>query len=134
MEDPAAPLSAPTCLLVEDEAIIALSLEDEFQNAGYRTVGPFATCADALASLDADRPDAAVLDTVLKDGSCIELARELIRRGIPFVIYSGADDRHAGVPEFDGIAWIVKPSPQARVVAAVAQLLRGSLMEGAAAR
>ena len=123
--------STPTCLIVEDEAIIALSLETEFQEAGYATAGPFATCALALASLDTDCPDAAVLDTVLKDGSCIALARELIRRSIPFVIYSGADERQASAPEFAGVTWIVKPSPQAAVVAAVAQLLhRNPAQEG----
>src|SRR5215213_4165217 len=88
---------SPTCMIAEDEALIGMALEEELADAGFKTTGPFARCADALGSLDHDRPEVALLDTVLKDGSCLELARELIRRNIPFVIYSGREQRHESV-------------------------------------
>src|SRR5215204_3789802 len=102
---------APTCMIVEDEALIGMALEDELGDAGFNTTGPFARCAEALVSLDRDKPEVALVDTMLKDGSCLDLARELIRRNIPFVIYSGREQRHESVPEFDGVLWIEKPAP-----------------------
>lgn len=119
-------LSEPACMVVEDEVLIGMALEDELGEAGFRITGPFARCADALASLDRDRPAVALLDTVLKDGSCLDLARELIRRNIPFVIYSGQEQHHASAPEFDGVPWVVKPAPYQEVVAAVRQAMRPS--------
>ena len=67
--------SAPVVLILEDEAIIRLNLQDELQDAGYSIGGPFTTCADALCWLQTNTPDVAVLDTVLQDASCHEVAR-----------------------------------------------------------
>jgi DNA-binding response OmpR family regulator len=38
-------------IIVEDEALIAMSLEDVFEDQGYRVTRPFSSCADALAAL-----------------------------------------------------------------------------------
>ena len=110
-------------MVVEDEAIIAMSLEDGLSDEGFRVVGPFSACADALAALETATPDLAILDAVLSDGPCLELARELRDRGVPFVIYSGADafDEHAS--ELDGVPWVEKPSPLETVMAAAVGLL-----------
>ena len=112
------------CMIVEDEAVISLALEDEFMNSGYEVIGPYASCSDALQALKHSTPAVAVLDTVLKDGSCIELARELTRLGVPFVIYSGKEKQFESAPEFQGILWIPKPAFHSDVVAAVDGLVR----------
>ena len=44
---------APTVMIVEDEALIAFSLEDIFGDEGYAIAGPFSSCASALRSLRA---------------------------------------------------------------------------------
>jgi DNA-binding response OmpR family regulator len=110
-------------MVVEDEAIIAMSLEDGLSDQGFQVMGPFSACADALAALETAAPDLAILDAVLSDGPCLELARELRGRGVPFVIYSGADafDEHAS--ELDGVPWVEKPSPLETVMAAAVGLL-----------
>jgi DNA-binding response OmpR family regulator len=110
-------------MVVEDEAIIAMSLEDGLSDKGFEVVGPFSACAAALAALEIATPDLAILDAVLSDGPCLELARELRRRGVPFMIYSGADafDEHAS--ELDGVPWVEKPSSFETVVAAAVGLL-----------
>ena len=36
--------SKPLVLVLEDEALIALNLQDELQDAGYAVAGPFTTC------------------------------------------------------------------------------------------
>ena len=66
---------APTVMIVEDEAIIALSLEDIFKDEGYEVVGPFSSCADALASLSSGLPSLAIVDAMLRDGPCLEHGR-----------------------------------------------------------
>ena len=67
----------PLVLVLEDEALIALNLQDELQDAGYEVAGPFTTCAAALEWLQTETPDTAILDAALKDGPCREIALEL---------------------------------------------------------
>ena len=97
------------CLIVEDQVLIAMSLEAYLEDVGYELAGPFRSNAEALAWLDGSTPDLAILDYKLHDGLCIDLARMLRKRDVPFVIYSG-DRQMAGMPEeFDGAPWIEKP-------------------------
>ncbi|MBM0204568.1 response regulator [Micromonospora sp. STR1s_5] len=114
-------------MVVEDEALIALSLEEAFEDEGFRVTGSFASCADALAALASAAPDVAILDAALKDGSCLELARELRRRNVPFLMYSGraAVEEHA--PELGSVPWIDKPSPPELVLRRAITLLDGSV-------
>jgi DNA-binding response OmpR family regulator len=99
----------PVVLLAEDEAIIALELEDSLKAAGFDIAGPFSTCADAERWLQSANPEAAVLDSALKDGPCETLARDLKARGVPVVIYSGyAKDQDPISSAWAG-PWLVKP-------------------------
>jgi hypothetical protein len=45
---------------------------------------------------------------MLPDGSSVDLAGELKRRGVPFAIYSGLRPE-AGTPEFRDVPWLEKP-------------------------
>ena len=100
-----------TAMVVEDEALIAMSLEDGLSDAGFQIAGPFSTCADALGWLNTEAPVVAVLDAVLSDGTCLDLAKELRRRGIPFMIHSGLDEFDERAPELHDVRWIEKPAP-----------------------
>ena len=115
----------PLVLILEDEAIVAINLQDELQEAGYTVAGPFTTCADALSWLATASPDIAVVDTVLKDGSCGAIARELARREVPFLIYSGHQEDEYLLAEFQHVTWIEKPVLSAVLVQACHQLLVG---------
>jgi DNA-binding response OmpR family regulator len=57
-------------LLLEDEALIAVALQDDLEEAGYEVAGPFAACVDALAWLESNKPDLAILDTVTNKRRC----------------------------------------------------------------
>src|SRR5215212_3909293 len=98
-------VSGPVVLVLEDEAIIALNLQDELQDAGFRIGGPFMACADALCWLDGNTPDVAVLDTMLKDGPCHDIAVELARRAVPFLIYSGHRKDSELLVDFHHVPW-----------------------------
>jgi DNA-binding response OmpR family regulator len=120
------PGSKPLVLLLEDEALIALNLQDELQDAGYEVAGPFTTCSAALDWLRMATPDMAILDAALKDGPCREIALELSRREVPFTIYSGHGADRELLAEFDHTRWIEKPVPPSVLV----QVCRQQLLLG----
>jgi DNA-binding response OmpR family regulator len=117
------PDSRPLVLILEDEALIALDLQDELRDAGYEVAGPFTTCAAALSWLEMATPDTAILDAVLKDGPCREIALEVSRREVPFVIYSGYHEDRELLAEFPHVTWIEKPVASPVLVEACQQLL-----------
>lgn len=111
----------PRCLIVEDQALIGMSLEAFLEDQGYDVVGPFLRKGPALDWLKSDTPELALLDVMLPDGSSVELAAALKDRGVPFAIYSGLKpDRHA--PEFSDAPWIEKPMSRQALARVLAQL------------
>jgi DNA-binding response OmpR family regulator len=117
--------SKPLVLILEDEALIALNLQDELQDAGYAVAGPFTSCSAALEWLGTATPSMAILDAALNDGSCSNVAAELSRREVPFLIYSGHQESHPLLAEFQHVTWIEKPAPPAVLVRACEQSLVG---------
>jgi DNA-binding response OmpR family regulator len=103
-------------LLLEDEALIAVALQADLEEAGYAVAGPFLTCASALEWLADHRPDAAILDTVLKDGPCREVALTLSHQGVPFLIYSGYRGDLNTLPELECATWVEKPATAAVLI------------------
>jgi len=117
----------PVVLVAEDEAIIALELEESLKAEGFDVAGPFATCAAAEGWLKTGRPAAAILDNTLKDGPCDKLAADLKACGVPVVIYSGHDK---GEDQFSNDwmgPWLVKPIPFPKLVAALREEITGAM-------
>ena len=78
-------------LLVEDEYFIADAMQRSLEDAGAYVVGPAASVKDALALLDSEPVDGAVLDVSLYDGKVYPVAEVLMARGIPFIFTTGYD-------------------------------------------
>ncbi len=76
-------------LVVEDDALLALDLAQQLQNAGFEIVGPVAATSAALELLRTRGCDAGVLDIHLGRETSEPVARELIARGTPFVTVTG---------------------------------------------
>ena len=114
-------------LVAEDESLIALAVQDELEEAGYVVAGSFATVAASLKWVSDETPDFAVLDTNLRDGSSRNVARELIRRRISFVVYSGYQKSKNTVTEFDEAAWVEKPSPSGSLAKALEGLAQARI-------
>ena len=76
-------------LIVEDEGLVSLMLEDLMRDMGARVIDVFAAAADALAALRASDYDCAILDIIVRDGTCEPVADLLAERGIPFLFSSG---------------------------------------------
>jgi CheY-like chemotaxis protein len=83
------PLSGRRVLVVEDETMVAWLLEDMLADLGCTVVGPAARVNQALAMLDAEAIDAAVLDVNLNGQKSYPVADALAARGVPFVFSTG---------------------------------------------
>lgn len=108
-----------TMLLLEDEPLILMDLELAAEDRGC-TCLTATTVDEALAHLSADGPvpDVAVLDVSLQDGeTCLPVARELRRRGIPFILHSGDLDRHNEQIRTLDAELVPKPAASDRVIA-----------------
>jgi two-component SAPR family response regulator len=113
----------PRCMIVEDQALIGMSLEASLEEAGFVVEGPFMSNAQALSWLENDAPDIALLDVMIKDGTSVEIARALNSRGIPFVIYSGLPPNSLAPPELQNVLWLEKPVSRETLTDALERLL-----------
>lgn len=82
-------LGGRNVLLVEDSLIIALDAEDILDRLGAGKVVAEATVADAIAAIEPEQIEFAILDINLGDQSSFPIADELARHGIPFMFATG---------------------------------------------
>ncbi|CAN5510065.1 response regulator [soil metagenome] len=115
-------MSAPRIMIVEDEALVAMMVEDLLTDLGCEVSGSFGAVDDALAWLNvAVLPpptlDGAVLDVNIGGTLVFPVAERLRAAGIPFVFASG----YGALPRegFEDITVLSKPIDPA--------LLRGAV-------
>jgi DNA-binding NtrC family response regulator len=109
------------CLIIEDQALIAMSVEAYLEDVGFE-VQTVASVAQAQTCLKDNTPEFVILDFMLRDGPATELAGELHRRGIPFIVYSGYS-RHLGMPSaLQEVPWLDKPTPREDLLKALVTL------------
>jgi PAS domain S-box-containing protein len=82
-------LTGRSVMLVEDEAIVALAVNDSLTELGFSVVGPFSRVSEASRALHDSKVDAAILDINLDGELVYSLAETLIDRQIPFVFATG---------------------------------------------
>src|SRR5689334_23353473 len=111
------------CMIVEDQALIGMSLEAFLEDAGFDVTGIFVSNVQALTWLESNAPDIAILDIMIKDGTSLETARALKGRGVPFVIYSGLTPTDCPV-ELRNVPWLEKPVSRETLVAVLQRLAR----------
>jgi DNA-binding response OmpR family regulator len=110
-------------LVVEDEYYLASDVSRLIASAGARVLGPFPAKDQALAALESERPDCAVLDIHLGQGACFDLADRLRLSQVPFLFFTGYD-RDAIPDRFADVTRLEKPTIDSRLVEAVADLCR----------
>ena len=98
----------PRVLLVEDEALVAMMIQDTLIEFGFQVIGPLSTASEALAAARESHFDAAVLDINLGDGLVYTVAEILGVRGVPFVFVTGYDVDSID-PRFSDIPILQKP-------------------------
>lgn len=82
-------MSTAKVLVVEDEALLALTLEDWLRDWGFDVVGPAMTLTAARELAGSAAIDAAILDVNLVGESSYPVAELLARRGIPYAFATG---------------------------------------------
>jgi CheY-like chemotaxis protein len=82
---------APRIMIVEDEALVALMVEDLLTDFGCRISGSFGAVDEALAYLSqaAAALDGAVLDVNIGGTMVFPVAERLRAAGVPFVFATG---------------------------------------------
>ncbi|MCC7271598.1 MAG: response regulator [Alphaproteobacteria bacterium] len=96
-------LAGVRVLVVEDEAMIAMLMEDMLAEAGCGTTIVAATLEDALRDAEDAAIDLAIVDLNLAGKDALPVAAVLRRRAVPFVFSTGygaggLPDEHRGVP------------------------------------
>lgn len=113
-------------LVAEDEALIACDLEMTLRDLGCEVLPPAASIVQALQLLEAERPDAALLDLSLLDGLALPIAKALTIAGVPFAITTGWDIRLIESPVLVGVPFLLKPYQPHALRATLVRLVEGS--------
>lgn len=102
-------------LIVEDELLIASTLEITLEMKGYRILGPAATIAEARALLETAQPDVALIDYRLAATTTEALLPLLDARGIAVCVLTGFGRKH--LPDaYARYAVLEKPFPMQELI------------------
>jgi CheY-like chemotaxis protein len=109
-------------LVVEDEALVALMLQDMLADLGCGLAGSAETVEAALAEIAHIEPiDAAILDVHLGGELVFPVADELSHRHIPFVFSTGFGPKDLA-ERYPDSAYLAKPYGPEALAAALARL------------
>jgi CheY-like chemotaxis protein len=115
-------LSGLRVLVVEDEALVALQLEDMLTGLGCTVVGPASRVGQALQLLHGQPIDAAVLDVNIAGELVYPVADELTSRGLPYIFATGYGA--SGLTEaYRGRPVLEKPFPKKALLRAMLESL-----------
>ncbi len=112
-------------LVLEDEPLISMSYESMLAKWEVEVVGPFTSCAQALAAIGAsDRPvDVAILDVNLGKESSDAVASRLQQIGVPFLFTTGYGGDAGLETRYAGVQVLTKPAMPEDLELALKQLL-----------
>ncbi len=82
--------------IVEDEYLIAATLEDIVADLGHICIGPVATLPAAMALAETEMFDCALVNMVLDGKPADPLCELLEGKGIPFAFATGLDEAGEG--------------------------------------
>jgi DNA-binding NtrC family response regulator len=112
-------------LIVEDEWLIAESLQETLENAGFLILGPVGRVSDALKLIETNGLRAAVLDVSLRGENSFPIARALAERLIPFAFMTGYVSKDI-LDSFRDRPILNKPVDEDRLIACVTELVNAS--------
>ena len=95
-------------LLVEDEVMVSWALEQAIVSLDCVVVGPAARISQALAMVETEVFDAALLDINLNGENSYPVADALIARGLPFVFATGYN-KDSAPHGYEGFPRLQKP-------------------------
>lgn len=115
-------LAGTRVLVVEDEAILAMSIEDILSDLGCVVVGPALSLNQGKQLAAHEFLDAAILDVNIGNESSFMIAEILRQRSVPFCFSTGYGA--SGLPrEFANAPVLAKPHGEASLLAMLKDLL-----------
>jgi DNA-binding response OmpR family regulator len=81
--------TGPLIMVVEDDLLVAGTLEIALESKDYRILGPVETVDEALKLLETQRPDVALIDYRLASSTSEKLLEPLRERHIPVCVLTG---------------------------------------------
>ena len=112
-------------LVVEDEALIAMDLQMLLEEAGYRVLGPCNSIESALAALQRETPDAALLDINLGRSDVFTVANALAE-GHTRVIFLSGHSVQKLPPQHRQLPLVTKPYLPHVLLQTLSRVLAGS--------
>lgn len=109
----------PCVLVAEDEPIIAIDLCNTVEEAGFKVMGPHRDISSAMLSFQKHKPDVAILDVQLHDGTVFALAQKLAEEDVPIIFHSGRFSCAEVKAKFPQAQTLLKPCPPSEMLAAV---------------
>jgi DNA-binding NtrC family response regulator len=95
-------------MVVEDELLVATTLEAALENSGYHVLGPVSTVPAAMSLLRTSRPDVALIDYRLATTTTETLLPSLKSRRIPVCVITGCGPSQLP-PAYAGLTVLEKP-------------------------
>ena len=100
-------------LIVEDDRITLLALQRAMTQRGHAVVACASSAAEAMAAVQAYRPDVVLLDIGLRgpqDGLGVGVDSQTLW-ATPVIYLSGSTPKQLGLPEFPEALWCYLPKP-----------------------
>jgi DNA-binding response OmpR family regulator len=113
------PLSGVRVLVVEDDTLLAMDLKETLVDAGAIVVDVCQTLDEGMSRANDDDFAVAVLDFSLGPNTVSPLARRLVRRGLPFILYTGKARGEPSLAEWSDRPIVEKPAPSRVLVSAL---------------
>lgn len=107
-----------TVLLVEDNAMIALDIEDILMANGFSTIHLVRSLDEAKGHQDT-KLDLAILDFNLRNENTEALAKTLKAQGVPIVFVSGFAERLSMPKALQDVPIVVKPFTPEELVSVI---------------
>ena len=118
-----ASLSGRRILIVEDEALIALELQDALLDRGATVIGPAGSPSAALAEIERSDIDGALLDIKLGEENVAAIAAALEKLDVPMIFVTAYSD--ARLPKgFEQRPLVQKPYDRQRLLNLIASIFQ----------
>lgn len=118
-------LAGRRILVVEDEALVAMALEDMLVDLGCVVVGPAFDLRTAMELANVEALDGAILDINLSNDRSFPVAELLGDRAIPFLFATGYGGQGLE-PPFEDAPVLPKPYSRASLESLLSDLVRAA--------
>ena len=113
------PLAGRAILIIEDDVLVALDIQQTFEQQGA-AITTARTIAAALLAIEDPSLSAAIVDHALGDGDSSVLCQRLKERDVPFITYSGHSNLDGACA---GTKHLTKPTSGSLLVSTVKSML-----------